>query len=31
MPDLGDGIALDAIPREVMPDLQPVLPNCGLW
>jgi hypothetical protein len=31
MPDLGDDLALDAIPREVMPDLQPVLPNCGLW
>lgn len=31
MPDLGDDLALDSIPREVMPDLQPVLPNCGLW
>ncbi|WP_035067973.1 DUF3150 domain-containing protein [Nitratidesulfovibrio termitidis] len=31
MPDLGDDRALDAIPREVMPDPQPVLPNCGLW
>lgn len=31
MPDLGDDLALDAIPREVTPDLQPVLPNCGLW
>jgi len=31
MPDLGDDLALDTIPREVMPDLQPVLPNCGLW
>lgn len=33
MPDLGDDLALEAIPREVMPDLQPVLPNCacGRW
>lgn len=30
MPDLGDDLALDGIPREIMPNLQPVLPNCGL-